>query len=129
VAELRNIQADRAGTGVPATFPVAVARVLAGIGALAISGVAEHVDVGVHQQLCCHLHHLSEQVRSRGALEVLAQKLGRADCVVDGHRIFSFVPSQGLKVDAVVVIFRGCFARSQLLSASWSPARTPLWRT
>src|ERR1039457_2926584 len=46
------------------------------------------------------------------------------------HRILSFVPLQVLKVGAVVVTFRGCSARSELLSASWSPeARTPLSRT
>jgi len=129
-AKLRDVEADRAGTGVPPTFAVAIAAVLASIGPLAIGGVAQHVDVRVHQQLRCHLHHLSEQVRARRAFQVLAQKLGRAECVVDGHRIFSFVPSQGLKVGAVVVISWGCSARSVLLSASWSPrACTPLWRT
>jgi hypothetical protein len=48
VAELGDIEADRAGPGVPATDPVAVATVLAIFRSLAVAGVADHVDVRVH---------------------------------------------------------------------------------
>ncbi len=89
-AQLRHLEADRAGPGVPAAHPVAVAAVQPVLGPLAVARVAEHVDVRVHEQLSCHLHHLSEQVGSSGALQVLAQQLGRAHRVGDGHRIFSF---------------------------------------
>jgi len=109
-----NVQADGAGTGVPAALTVAVAAVDSIVGSLAVAGVAEHVDVRVHEQLSCHLHHLSEQVGTSWALEVLAQQLGRAHVVVDGHRIFSFLfRCRFLKVGAVAVVSRGCSAKMQ----------------
>ena len=122
LAQLWDVEADRAGPGVPAPFAVAVAAVHAIVGPLAVAGVAEHVDVGVHEQLSCHLHHLSEQVASSIGLQVLAQQLGRAHGVVDVHRIFSFVFfGRNLKVDAVVVASGGPSGRAT--------PRTPLWRT
>ena len=64
-------------------------------------------NVRVHEQLSCHLHHLSEQVGSSWALQVLAQQLCRAPVVGGGHRIFSFVNLAFLKAGAVAVAVWG----------------------
>ena len=58
--ELGDLQVDRPRPGVPAALTVAVPAVHPVLGALAVAGVAEHVDLGVHQQLGCHLHQLGE---------------------------------------------------------------------
>ena len=71
LAELGDIEVDRAGPGVPAPLPVPVAAVHPVLGPLAVAGVAEHVDIGVHQQLGCHLHHLAKQVAPHRASRYL----------------------------------------------------------
>ena len=122
LAELGDLQVDGAGPGVPAALPVAVSAVDPALGPLAVAGVAEHVDVGVHEQLGCHLHHLCEQVTSSIGLQVLAHELCRAHRVGDFHRIFSFVFfGRNLKIDAVVVASGGPSGRAI--------PRTPLWWT
>src|ERR1039458_10176421 len=89
-----------------------VATVLAIVGPLVVAGVANDIDICIHEQLSCYLHHLSEQVGPSWALQVLAQQLCRAHVVVGGHRIFSFVNLAFLKAGAVAVTSGGCSARS-----------------
>src|ERR1035437_4169439 len=91
---------------------MSVATVLGIVGPLVVASVANDIDVRVHEQLSCHLHHLSEQVEPSRALQVLAQQLCRAHVVVGGHRIFSFVNLAFLKAGAVAVASGGCSARS-----------------
>ena len=92
------------------------------LGSLAVAGAAEQVDVGVHEQLGCHLHHLGQQVASSVGLQVLAHELCRAHRVGDFHRIFSFAFfGRNLKIDAVVVASGG--------SSDRATPRTPLWWT
>ena len=67
------------------------------LGTLGVAGAAEHVDLCVHEQLRRHLHHLVEQVTARIRLQVLAQQLCSAQCVVDDHRVLPSVPSQVLE--------------------------------
>jgi hypothetical protein len=69
-----------------------VAAVDPAIGALAAAGAAHGVDLGAHEQLSSHLHHLGQHAAPRVELQVHAQQLGRAQRVGDNHRVLPSDP-------------------------------------
>jgi hypothetical protein len=68
--------------------PIAVAALDALRGDLAISGVAQHLDLGGHHPLGETADHLAQQIAAFG-VELLAQPLERVHVVGD-HRVVFF---------------------------------------
>ncbi len=77
-------QRSRSRTACPRAAAVAVPGVHALLGALAIPGAADRVDLGAHEQV----HHLSEHrpEPARRSLHLLAQPLDSVDAGRGGHR-------------------------------------------
>ena len=109
---------------------MSVAAVDAIVSPLAVAGVAEHVDVAVHEQLSCHLHHLSEQVGiQQGSRGTCAAARPRPCCCWRSPHLSFLFRCRFLKVDAVAVASGGCSAKLNAAAEAISSGCTPLWRT
>ena len=83
LAQLRDLQIDRAGACLPGPLTIAVAAVQALSASLAIPGCAQALNVHLHHALGDVLDHLLEQIRIRTLFGELRQCHSR----LGGHRV------------------------------------------
>jgi hypothetical protein len=83
LAQLRDLQVDRASTRLPEPFAVAIAAVGAFRTALSVGRRAQALRVELHEPLGHVLDHLAQQI----AVGALLDEIGQCDSGLGGHRV------------------------------------------
>ena len=93
LAQLRDAQLDRAGTGLPVAIAVAVAVVDALRAALAMGGAGQALDLQFHQPLRGKADHLAQQIGIRALLQQVRRLIISSVIAASSVRLNGFQPN------------------------------------